>query len=366
MLKREAPVVATPPPMMFSSPTFHSAAVRTASPTPFRLAAMGAVLALGASFFVGYAVFLPHREGPSAVGSTGTVDTTPASDNARAEVPAPSPSVDETSTSVLDDGSVLTLTRAVAGPSFSPAFTRDGTTLFFQTGRGDDTESALMSEELPGGAPMPVLNDGAKNYHAQPSPDGMRIAFDSDRDGERGVYIADRNGDNARRVSGSGYGAVPTWSPDGKRLTFLRGEENNPQVWNLWILSLDTGEVRRVTDFTSGQTWGASWFSDGQRICYTHEDRIMVIDVDRGRWRRYGSPVAGSQVRTPAVSPDGSRVIFQVAGSGTWLLDLQTGSMRRVLEDQSAEEFAWSPDGRRVAFHSRRSGDWGIWIMALS
>ena len=190
---------------------------------------------------------------------------------------------------------VLTLTRAVAGPSFSPAFTRDGTTLFFQTGRTEDADSALMSEELPGGAPMPVLNDGAKNYHAQPSPDGMRIAFDSDREGERGVYVADRNGENAQRVSGSGYGAVPTWSPDGKRLTFIRGEENNPQVWNLWIVSLDTGEVRRVTDFTSGQTWGASWFPDGQRICYTHEDRIMVIDVDRGRWRRYGSPVAGSR-----------------------------------------------------------------------
>ena len=218
------------------------------------------------------------------------------------------PSVDETSTAVLEDGTVLTLTRAVAGPSFSPAFTRDGTTLFFQTGRTGDADSALMSEELPGGPPIPVLNDGAKNYHAQPSPDGMRIAFDSDREGERGVYVADRNGENAQRVSGSGYGAVPTWSPDGKRLAFIRGEEDNPQVWNLWIVSLDTGEIRRVTDFTSGQTWGASWFPDGQRICYSHEDRIMVIDVDRGRWRRYGSPVAGSAVRTPAVSPDGSRV----------------------------------------------------------
>ena len=128
----------------------------------------------------------------------------------------------------------------------------------------------------------------------------MRLAFDSDREGERGVYVADRNGENAQRVSGSGYGAVPTWSPDGKRLAFIRGEEDNPPVLEPVDRVLDTGEIRRVTDFTSGQAWGASWFPDGQRICYSHEDRIMVIDVDRGSWRRYGSPVAGSAVRTPA------------------------------------------------------------------
>ena len=171
-------------------------------------------------------------------------------------------------------------------------------------------------------------------------------------------------GRNARRVSGSGYAAVPTWAPDGQRLTFVRAEEGNSRVWNLWILTLATGETRRLTDFDFGQTWGASWLPDGRRICYSHGDRLMVVDVDNGRWRRYRSPVAGSLVRTPAVSPDGSQVIFQVAQSGAWLLDFETGSMRQVLDDRSAEEFAWSPDGRSVAFHSRRAGEWDIWLMA--
>jgi Tol biopolymer transport system component len=56
--------------------------------------------------------------------------------------------------------------------------------------------------------------------------------------------------------------------------------------------------------------------------------------------------------------------VFQVHRDGMWLLDLRDGSMRRVLQDPTAEEFTWSPDGRRIAFHSRRQGHWGVWVMS--
>jgi len=81
-----------------------------------------------------------------------------------------------------------------------------------------------------------------------------------------------------------------------------------------------------------------------------------------GRRREFDSPVKGQLVRTPAVSPDGSKIVFQVFRRGAWLLDVSSGSMRRVLSDPSAEEFAWAPDGRRIAFHSRRGGQWGIYV----
>jgi Tol biopolymer transport system component len=71
-------------------------------------------------------------------------------------------------------------------------------------------------------------------------------------------------------------------------------------------------------------------------------------------------------VRTPAVSPDGTKIIFQVFRHGAWLLDLGDGSMQRVLADPTAEEFAWSPAGRRVASHSRRDGQWGIYVLSRS
>ena len=252
---------------------------------------------------------------------------------------------------------------AMATPAFSPAFSSNGTALFFQTGGRRDPASAIAMAAADGGPSgdlqvMKIVDDGARNYHAQPSPDGRFIAFDSDRDGVRGVYVAQRDGSHVRRISGEGYAALPTWSPDGTRLTFVRAERDAPSVWNLWLQPLDGGDARRLTGFHYGQTWAASWFPDGRRIADPHEAELTILDLQTGRPQHFALPVRGTLVRTPAVSPDGSRIVFQVFRAGAWMMNVADGSMLCVLEDPTAEEFAWAPDGRRFAFHSRRDGKW--------
>ena len=313
----------------------------------------------------------------------------PAAEVPAAEVPAaeaPARSEAETATPVASGPSATSATAAESrqapaaavdalpyepGPAdlpadaaFSPAFASVGSAMFYHADAGDrsaifradtDTKGAVLRVTS-------IVDDEARNFHARPSPDGERIAFDSDRDGERAVYVADANGRNVRRISGLGFAAVPSWSPDGRTLAFVRAEAGRPRVWNLWTADLETGETRRLTSHRVGQPWGAAWFPDGRRIAYSHEERLVVRSLEDGRERVYPTPKKGHLVRTPAVSPDGRRIIFQVHRDGVWLLDLSDDSIRRVLADPTAEEFTWAPDGRRVAYHSRKAGGWGIWM----
>ena len=253
---------------------------------------------------------------------------------------------------------------ATAG--FSPSFASADSTMFYHSGTGPG--SAIMRADTDERGTVvrvsSVVKDRASNFHARPSPDGRRLAFDSDRDGERGIYVADVNGQGARRVSGPGFASVPSWSPDGRRIAFVRAEARRPRVWNIWILDLASGDSTRITSHRYGQPWGATWFPDGNRIAYSHEARLIVRTLDGKDVRIFNSPLPGRLLRTPAVSPDGRQIVFQVHRDGAWMLDLASGSMSRVLNDPSAEEFTWSRDGQQLAYHSHRSGTWSVWVMA--
>ncbi len=264
-------------------------------------------------------------------------------------------------------GDLVRVALSDGHPTYSPSFGSTSDTLLFHAEDANGTR--LIQARTDGRGQLiraTVLSaDHARSYHVRTSPDGQRIAYDSDRDGERGIYVQALGAARSERVSGPGYAAVPVWSCDGRRLAFVRAEKERPRVWNLWVVDLSTSDQHRLTNYRVGQVWPGNWFKDERRLVYTHETDLWVLDTSSGTARRFKAPIAGRLLRTATASSDGRRIAFQVHGDGLWLLDLRSGRMARWLADRSAEEFAWSPDDSRLAFHSRRDGRWSVWTMAV-
>ena len=119
---------------------------------------------------------------------------------------------------------------------------------------------------------MTIVDDGSHNSHAQPSPDGRFVAFDSDRDGERGIYVANRDGSQVRRVSGAGYAAVPTWSRNNEWLAYIRAEAEF-SLWDMQVRERNFSEAvliaqKLLRDFPDNRdlvAFLASETADGSR-----------------------------------------------------------------------------------------------------
>jgi Tol biopolymer transport system component len=86
------------------------------------------------------------------------------------------------------------------------------------------------------------------------SPDGKQIAFVSDRDGDRDIYVVDAdNGANPFRLTISvGRDDYPRWSPDGSRIAFVSYRNGNNEIYVMG--GTGTNQIQ-LTNHRANDTW---------------------------------------------------------------------------------------------------------------
>jgi TolB protein len=189
------------------------------------------------------------------------------------------------------------------------------------------------------------------------SPDGSKLVFTRDADGEGEVYVVKAGGSTQKRLTGiDGYhhrDYPPAWSPDGSRIVFARAFPADIRV--LYVMSADGTGLTKLTTLERHHA-GATWSPDGKSIAYdgTTEDGGFITSVWLQRMDAEQSDGA-RQLRVgafPAWSPDGSRIAFSAySGNGEIVvMDAKSGRSRALRVDRWADHPLWSPDGTQIAF----------------
>ena len=271
----------------------------------------------------------------------------------------------EQDVAVTVPASVMQLTKN-ADLDRHPAWSPDGTRIAFESQRGGNTDIYVMNAD---GTGETRLTDHSRTDRRPAwSPDGTKIAFTSDRDGRNWeIHVMDADGTRVTNLTNDSNNDInPAWSPDGTRIAFASDRDGN---YEIYVMNHDGSGQARLAERAASDTEPA-WSPDETRIAFTSE-RDGGADVyamnANGR-----SPVRLTNSASdygPAWSPDGTKIAFASFRDGDWevyVMNANGSSPMQLMDNDVFDgEPAWSPDGTRIAFRSERDGDGEIYVMWL-
>jgi Tol biopolymer transport system component len=244
----------------------------------------------------------------------------------------------------------------------------------------------------PDGSNKTLILEGSSSstellYYSVPSysPDGTKIALERSLANTRGteyqIYVVNADGTNRQRITDTHetingqpvYNLLPAWSPDGKKLVFMRGytglrPDGNDLIivghYAIYTANADGTNAQKLTD-DDIQNGSPAWSPDGKKIAYATvnpfgRNDILVMDADGGNKTNITNN--GSSSGAPSWSPDGKKIafasvrdaspssafnIYAINPDGTGLVRLT-----HLPGDNSIP--VWSPDGTKIAFLSNR------------
>lgn len=217
-----------------------------------------------------------------------------------------------------------------------PVFSPDGTRVAYES------DGDIWSVDLATGATRRLTTNVAGDRSAAWSPDGRRIAFVSSRWGRSALYVMDARGEREglKRITPENFGggALPTWSGDGKYLLFTATLDDHFYSRGIYRVPADGGAVDRLTAPDNARNNLPSVSPDGKQVAYI-SDRSGYLNI----W---------------TMAPDGTN----------------HKQITRVPQDQDYPEndyiqtmgLRWSPDGTRLLYFTNRLGNLDLMVVNVA
>ena len=152
------------------------------------------------------------------------------------------------------------------------------------------------------------------------SPDGKKIAFESNRTGNFEIYTMNADGTNIKQLtSDTAFDGTPAWSPDGKHIVFASERDNDPEIY---MMNADGSDQKRITNI-KGDDSHPKFSSDGKKIIFCSAKSTPDLSVD---WYKQWIEIFtmnpdGTDIQQvshfkaistfPDLSPDGKEIVFR-------------------------------------------------------
>ena len=262
--------------------------------------------------------------------------------------------------------------------SFSPS----GNSVYFtQTDTLDPSKKTTLFElQLLNGDPIALSNN--VDSRVTFSPDGKRIAFirANRATGEWDLIVADSKGGDERIAASSVPSALmrwPAWSPVSNKIAIFKMNPDADQDGNRYSIievDADSGKMVQIGQ-DRWQTFGnIVWVQNGTGLAFTANKRggtpwqIWYIDLST----KVARQVTNDTSDYSDLSIDGSSTIMTAVkkdfGSSIWVSDSSGthDSLSQVTNGASTEEgnkgISFTPDGR-LLYTGTTDGNWDIWVM---
>jgi len=189
------------------------------------------------------------------------------------------------------------------------------------------------------------------------SPVDDLVVFSGDRHSEDyNIYVKSAAGKTVTQKTFSPFDEIqPSFSPDGARIAFASNRNGN---FDIWVIETHKNGTAVQVTFTDLDELHPSWTPDGSKLVYSAwsarsgDWNIMLSDLETGEVRELG------RGKFPEVSPDGEKVLFQRARKrqgywySIWTMNLDGTSQTEIVSsaDWAAINPSWSPDGRFITY----------------
>jgi Tol biopolymer transport system component len=250
------------------------------------------------------------------------------------------------------DGTNQTNITNNAAIDTSPNYSPDGSKIIFSTNRDGNNEIYQMNAD--GSNPIRLTNNVASDTSPYYSPDGTFIVFVSDRDGNNEIYKMNANGSNPVRLTNDpANNFSPAVSPNGQKIIFVTDPGGFNQS-SLFTINANGTNLQSLT--TSGFYNRPSYSPDATKIIFVYgfdvtAQRVWTANADGSN----GAVFYG--FNSPSYSPDGTKALSTglptttfTSGVFTVNSDGNSNSSLRITDQGSSPD--WQPilSPRRTAF----------------